>query len=389
MHAITRNKLLLATFLMTLLYAFHYGIPLYVTSTYLHTFFNGSYVSGLYVAASFMTLLASLHLAKYITYFHTYTFTLGLLVSEIIITAALGITTNPWLVGLFFIAHFVTQALLLICINVFVETFSKHAETGSTRGIFLMLYNLGILVSPIIGGIILTQASFSVIYIIAAVMLLPCIFFLHQYMHHLPEPAYKRIDMFGAFRRAWANTDLRGALTATFMLESFYAVMVIYSPIYLEHIGIPLTTYLSIILPFALLPLVLLPYELGWLADMKYGEKEIMIIGMIILMLSLFFMVITTTPSVIMWIALLIFSRIGAACVETMAFAYYYKKIQAEDVSLTALFGNVRTIATIAVGSLGIGIAPLLIVYPQLMFIIMGCLIALSLTLIFPMRDTR
>ena len=92
----------------------------------------------------------------------------------------------------------------------------------------------------------------------------------------MKEPAYHSVDMVEAFHRAWRNKDLKGALIASFMLECFYAVMVIYSPIYLASIGIPLVVYLSIILPFALLPFVILPYELGWLADVKIGEKELL-----------------------------------------------------------------------------------------------------------------
>lgn len=389
MQAITRNKLLLATFLMTILYAFHYGIPLYATSTYLHVYFGSSTISVLYVIASLITLLASTHLAKYIKRFHTYNFTLGLVLGEMLSMLLFAISKNPFLVGIFFIIHFCLQALIYICINVFVETFSKHAETGSVRGIFLVLLNMGILISPIIGGIILTSGSFAALYVVATATLIPFIFFLHQYLRHIKEPAYHSIDMFDALRRSWRNKDLKGALVAALVLECFYAVMVIYSPIYLASIGIPLVVYLTFILPFALLPFVVLPYELGWLADMKIGEKEMLIFGLLIVAISLFLMVLVNTPNIFLWIALLVFSRIGASCVETMTFTYYYKKVKPEDVSLTALFGNVRSFATILIGVLGFLISPLLVTYPQIIFIILGCATLFSLVYIIPIRDTR
>lgn len=389
MQAITRNKLLLATFLMTILYAFHYGIPLYATSTYLHVYFGSTTISALYVIASLITLLASIHVAKYIKKFHTYNFTFGLVIAEMLVMLAFALTNNPFFVGLFFVVHFCLQTLLYICINVFIETFSKHAETGSVRGIFLVLLNLGILISPIIGGIVLSRGSFAALYIVATVALLPFIFFLHQYLHHIKEPAYHSIDMVSAFRKAWHTRDLKGALISALALECFYAVMVIYSPIYLASIGIPLVVYLSVILPFALLPFVLLPYELGWLADVKIGEKELMILGLIILVISLFLMVVVRTPNIFVWIAILVFSRIGASCTETMTYTYYFKKVQAEDASLTALFSNMRSVATILVGVLGFFISPLLIVYPQIIFIILGTVILISILYITPIRDTR
>ncbi len=389
MQAIARNKFLLATFLMTILYAFHFGIPLYATSTYLHIYFGSSSISVLYVIASLFTLLASIHVTKYIKYFHTYNFTMGLVISEIIITLAFALTHNPILIGLFFMVHFCLQTLLYICINVFVETFSKNTETGSVRGIFLVLLNLGILISPIIGGIVLSLSSFTALYVVATATLIPFMFFLHRYLHHAKEPAYHSIDMLSAFTKAWRNKDLRGAMVAQLAIECFYAVMVIYSPIYLASLGIPLVVYLTIILPFALLPFILLPYELGWIADTKLGEKELMILGLIIVSISLFLMVIVTSPNIFIWIALLVFSRIGAACVETMTNTYYFKKIQAEDTSLTALFSNLRSVAIIMVGTLGFFISPFLVVYPQIIFIILGCAVLASILYIIPIRDTR
>jgi len=389
MHAITKNKLLLATLLMTVLYALHYGIPLYATSTYLHMYFGSSTISILYVIASIITLLASIHIAKYIKRFHTYQFTLGLVIAEIITTIAFATTTNPLFIGLFFVTHFCLQVLLYICINIFIETFSNHKETGSIRGIFLALLNMGILISPVLAGAILSISSFQALYIVASCILIPFIFFLHRYMSHIEEPAYHSLDMVKAAKRAWKNPDLRGALIAALILECFYSVMIIYSPIYLTSLGIPLTVYLATILPFALLPFVVLPYELGYLADTKIGEKELLILGLIIVAISLFLIVIIRSPDILLWTAVLVVSRIGASFVETMTFTYYFKKIEAEDASLTALFSNMRTLAVVVIGILGFAISPLLVTYPQLIFIILGCEVLLSILSIMQIRDTR
>lgn len=389
MHAITKNKLLLATLLMTVLYALHYGIPLYATSTYLHMYFGSSTISILYVIASIITLLTSIHIAKYIKRFHTYQFTLGLVIAEIITTIAFATTTNPLFIGLFFVTHFCLQVLLYICINIFIETFSNHKETGSIRGIFLALLNMGILISPVLAGAILSISSFQALYIVASCILIPFIFFLHRYMSHIEEPAYHSLDMVKAAKRAWKNPDLRGALIAALILECFYSVMIIYSPIYLTSLGIPLTVYLATILPFALLPFVVLPYELGYLADTKIGEKELLILGLIIVAISLFLIVIIRSPDILLWTAVLVVSRIGASFVETMTFTYYFKKIEAEDASLTALFSNMRTLAVVVIGILGFAISPLLVTYPQLIFIILGCAVLLSILSIMQIRDTR
>jgi MFS family permease len=389
MHAIIKNKLLVVTYLLTILYALHYGIPLYATSSYLHQYFNSSWVSALYMLGSFAALIGSMSVARYMRKFHSYGFTAAVVVAEIITVIAFGITQNPFFIGLFFAAHFLLQTLLYICLNVFIESFSKHAETGSIRGLFLTLLNIGILVSPIIGGVILSLSSFTMLYTVSALMLIPFLILLKIYLYHIDEPAYERINMLQALRSAWGNRNIRAALIAEFVVQCFYAVMIIYSPLYLATLGIPLTTYLGVILPFALIPLVVLPYELGYLADKKWGEKELMIGGLLVLALTVFLCVVVKSPNPTVWMLIFLLSRIGAACVETMAFAYYFKKVGPEDASLTAVFTNTLSAATITVGALGAAIGPFLVERPQLMFVILGIGILWSVSYVLPMRDTR
>lgn len=389
MHTILRNKLLLVTYMLTILYALHYAIPLYATSSYLHIYFSASIVSAIYVFSSIAALLASLFLARSIKQFHTYPFIFTIVICEIFILYFFGSTSNQYLLPLFFIVHFVLQTLIWVCLNIYIESFSKHVGVGSIRGVFLTIFNLGILISPLIGGTILSQTSFKVLYAVSALTLLPFLFYLHKYLKHIKEPAYHEVNIFPAIKALMRNRNLRGAFIAQLMVNCFYAVMVIYSPLYLTSLGVPLTTYLSIILPLALIPLVLLPYELGFLADKKYGEKEMLIIGLLILVVTTFTCVLVESSDPRIWVAILFISRIGASFVETMAFSYYFKKIGPEDASLTALFSNAHGIATILVGSIGILVAPFLTDRPQLMFIILGCAILWSISSILPMRDTR
>lgn len=374
---------------MTFLYALHYAIPLFATSSYLHKYFNSSLVSSIYVGGSLLALFASLSLAKSLQRFHSYKFTFGIAVTEIITVILFGYTENLYLLPVLFIIHFVLQNLLYICLNIFIESFSAHAKIGSIRGLFLAILNLGILISPLIGGMILSLSSFEVLYTVAALTLVPYLFFLHKYLHHIKEPAYHTVNIIEAATKAFRNKNLRAAIIAELVVQSFYAVMIIYSPIYLTTIGIPLTTYLSIIIPLALLPLVILPYELGLLADRKFGEKEMLIIGLLILTVTTFLCVITTTKDIRVWTLLLLVSRIGASFVETMAFSYYFKKISDDTPSLTALFINMHSVATLLVATVGVLVAPFLGERPQLMFVILGCAIVWSISYVLPMRDTR
>jgi MFS family permease len=336
-----------------------------------------------------LALIVSIKIAKSIKRFHSYRFTLGVALLEMIVLIFFGNTGNHALLPFIFIIHFVLQTLLYIMLNVFIESFSAHAKIASIRGLFLAIVNLGVLISPLIGGIILTLYSFKVLYTVAALLLIPYMFLVQKYLSHVKEPAYHTIDLIGALRQALRDKNLKAALMAALTIESFYAVMIIYSPIYLSTLGIPLTTYMTIILPIALIPLVILPYELGFLADKKFGEKEMLIIGLLILAVATFLFVVISVPDVRLWALVLLFSRIGASFVETMAFGYYFKKIGPEDPSLTALFINMRGTATIIVGTVGVVVAPFLVVRPQLMFLILGCAILWNISYVLPMKDTR
>jgi MFS family permease len=339
--------------------------------------------------ASICALIASTFIAKQIKRYHTYGLTFGLTIAEIIVITMFAFTHNIYLLVFFFIVHYIVQTLLYVCLNVFIESFSKHAETGSIRGLFLALFNIGILISPLIGGTILENSSFEILYVVSALMLIPFMFFLHKYLSQIEEPAYHSISMLKAFKPAWRNKNLRAAMIAQFMVSCFYAVMIIYSPIYISTLGISLTTYLSFILPFSLVPLVVLPYEIGFLADTKFGEKELMITGLVILSVTTFLCVITTSTNPLVWIAILGTSRIGASFVETMAFTYYFKKIGPEDASLTAIFSNMIGVSTIVVGAIGVAVSPFIVERPQIMFVILGCAILFSIYYVLPMRDTR
>lgn len=195
--------------------------------------------------------------------------------------------------------------------------------------------------------------------------------------------------MLSAATIAFKNKNLRAALIGELAVSSFYATMVIYSPLYLSALGVPLTSYMTIILPLALIPLVILPYELGYLADKKFGEKEMLIIGLLILTVTSLLFVVISTTALWVWALLLIISRIGASFVETMSFSYYFKKVGAEDPSLTALFINMQGAGMLVVGTVGVIVTPFLSDRPQLMFIILGCAILWSISYVLPMKDTR
>ncbi len=388
MHEVTHNKALLATFMMTLLYSLHYAIPLYATSSYLSQFFPSATVNMLYAGGSVVTILASIHFTKYLRRFHTYSFTLMVVITEILVTIALALTHSPILLGVFFVTHLALTYILFNCINIFIETLSPARETGLVRGIYLTISNFGILIAPFIGSTLLLIDGYELLYIVAACMLIPFIFLLRYYLSMVPDPKYSGVNMLEGFASARKNKDLSGVLFAVFALHLFYGVMVIYAPLYVTSLGISLVTYLSIVMPLALIPFVILPYELGVVADTKIGEKELLIGGMLIMTLGCVLISVTTTSHIFTWVCILVFSRIGSAMVEIMTFSYFFKKIHKEDAGLTTLFSNMQSFGIISVGVIMACISPLITTYPGAPFLVLAATLLIAVTKVSRIKDT-
>ncbi len=391
MEMIKTHKALFATLLLTVLYALHYGLPLYATSTFLKSVgFSTPFVSLLYGLSSLLTLIFSNHIAKYLKTYHSYQFTFAIVLAKIMATIAMVTTQSSYLIAVFFVIHFVLNSIIFVLLNIFVENFTPKHKTGIVRGLFLTLFNVCIMVSPLLGGLILQSGGFKMLYISSSLLLIPGFYLLHHYLREMKDEGFESHSLMQALRKILRNKDLRGAVWAQLALNAFYIVMVIYTPLYvIDMLHISLVTYLTVLAPIVLIPLVLLPYELGYLADEKYGEKEFMILGLSILGICSFLLGVIHFTSLLSVIVVLFISRIGAALVETMAYTYYYQKISKADPAMTNLFTNITVFASCVVPLFLFLIAPLLYIHEGLVFILLSLFAFSVIQSVLHMKDTR
>ena len=87
------------------------------------------------------------------------------------------------------------------------------------------------------------------------------------------------------FNKMLHRKDIMRVYYASLMLELFYCVMSIYTPLYLLSIGLTWTE-IGKIITVMLIPFVLIQIPLGIIADKKTGEQEWLIIGFIIISFS-------------------------------------------------------------------------------------------------------
>jgi MFS family permease len=198
-----------------------------------------------------------------------------------------------------------------------------------------------------------------------------------------PWQAIKRLY----FSQNKNDGDIKKILIINFLLHFFYAVMVVYSPIYLrEVIGLSWQN-IGIVFSFMLLPFVLFEMPLGRLADKYFGEKEILFISLLLMALSTAAIPLITTASLIGWSLILFLTRTGAAGTEIMTETYLFKKIDSDNTDIVAVSRNNIPLAYLLAPILGTVFSvflPFYLIFPTLALILLS-----GLWLTLKLRDTK
>lgn len=381
MHSIT------AVYLVTLFYAFHYALPLYSESSYLESIIPLKFVGIIYSAGAFLSLIVTLKIGFLLERFSNRKV---LLIAALLETLSLiGLATSTSVFGaiLYFIAHTVLLGVMYVALNILVESVSKDTETGRVRGVYLTILNLGILTGPFFAAKIV-DGGFNMLFISAALCIIPMLYILYTHLDHLQEPRYITPRIQESLKELKRFPNIRRIVFAQYILEFFFITMIVYAPIYLISNSIlTLQTYLGLVIPIVLIPFIIVPYPVGHIADKKLGEKELLIVGTFLMIVGSILFALIKVPILIYFIFALFVARLGASMVEEMASSYFYKQINASQANIISIFTNTRNIALITgplLGSLIIYLFSL-----QTVFFVLAGILTLSLIPAFKIHDTR
>jgi MFS family permease len=163
--------------------------------------------------------------------------------------------------------------------------------------------------------------------------------------------------------------------------------MIVYTPIYMnKHIGFSWPE-IGIIFTIMLVPFILFELPVGELEDDKYGEKEFLTIGFIVMGLSTLFISFITVKSFWMWATILFITRIGASIVEISSDTYFFKKVDDQKTDIISFFRITRPLSFI--------VAPLLatvilqFIPFQYIFIIIGSIMIIGAHYALALTDTK
>ncbi len=363
------------------------SLPTYINSSFLSQFVPETAVGLIFTISSVLSILCFFVYEKLITRIGNRKITALLSIALFIAFSVLAVAPSGTAVILAFIAVMVIGIFLGLSFDVFLESISNNEQTGKIRGWFLTAANTGWVVGPFLAAMILTNGDYWKLYALAAALGIPMAGLMYYGFRHFADPAYPVFSLHKVTDTLRGNKNLQIIFGTVFLLQFFFSWMVIYTPIYLhEHIGFGWDV-LGVVFAITLLPFVLLEAPLGKLADKKYGEKEMLIIGFVIMSIFTALMYFYTGNNLSIWLGLLVMTRIGAAIIEIMSETYFFKVTDVKDVDVLGIYRMTRPVAYIA--SPIIASFFLLFLPMKALFLILGIIVLFGVKLLAPLVDTK
>lgn len=253
-----------------------------------------------------------------------------------------GTTTFPILIPIMIAVN----SLIGFSLDIFVEKESTNETTGKLRGLFLTLQNIGWIAAPFLSGLVAEKLGFNSVYAIAGTVALGFTIIAFSGFKNFKDPLYEKISFTQGIKTAFANKNRVFALIFSFLLNLFYATMVVYTPLYLHaHVGIS-WEIIGILFTIMLLPF-LLQYSFGLLADKYIGEKELMAAGFSFMAVATLLVPQMMHLSIVVIGIILFISRLGASAVESMSEIYFFKQIEEKDSHAVSVFRAMNPLAYI------------------------------------------
>lgn len=381
-----RSLLNVLAFLFTL----HYALIAYLGSSFLGDKISPNAVDVLYSLASLVTILAFLALPKILKREGNYGVTFVLIMLDLLSLIGLARGASPLLLGVAFILNFATIALVGFDLDVFLESISSDRATGNIRGTFLTASNLAWVISPVLAGFIIAGnngSGYAKVFIASALLLVPTLLILTPALRGARGKPSTTSPLRRTLSVLWKQKDLRGIFAANFLLQFFYTWMVIYTPLYLhDRIGFGWNE-IGIIFSIMLLPFLLTELPLGILADKKWGEKEALTAGFVVMALSTAALSFITVRSIAVFASILFVTRVGAAMVEIMSETYFFKRIDTGNTETIALFRTLRPWCYLISPAIAFLLIPL--IGMKYLFLVLGATLLLGIRFSLSLKDTR
>ena len=364
----------------------HTALPSYFNSSFLSTLTEAKNVSFLYALVALVSIVGLLSMNTILKRWGNYATSLTLIIVQMAIFAGIIFADSIYVVAPLFVAALSIMTLIGFTLDIFLEKDTDVSHTGGIRGTYMTTLNAAWILSPLMGGALIASNLYANIYLAGLAFLFPLAYLVHKNFSKFVDPAYPDVSVRSTFQNVIRNADLVKIFLINIVLQTFFAWMTVYTPLYMSKIGFSWYE-ISIIFTIMLLPFVLLELPLGKLADKKWGEKEMLAIGFIIMGVTTCVFTFFPYKSFLLWAFLLFMTRVGAAMAEMMIETYFFKKVDKNDSEMLGMFRVTRPISFFVAPL--ITLIGLIYVEESQLFVILGILCMITLFPIMRLRDTN
>lgn len=364
----------------------HTALPSYFNSSFLSTLTETKNVSLLYSLVSLVSIVGLLSMNTILRRWGNYATSLTLIIVQMAVFAGIIFADSIYVVAPLFVAALSIMTLIGFTLDIFLEKDTDVRHTGGIRGTYMTTLNAAWILSPMLGGALIIGVSYTNIYLAGLAFLFPLVYLVQKNFSKFVDPAYPDTTVLSTFQKVIKNADLVKIFLINTVLQTFFAWMVVYTPLYMSKIGFSWYE-ISIIFTIMLLPFVLLELPLGKLADRKWGEKEMLAVGFIVMGVATCAFTFFPYKSFVLWAFLLFVTRVGAAMAEMMIETYFFKKVDKNDSEMLGMFRVTRPLSFFVAPL--ITLVGLIYVEEAELFVILGILCLITLFPILRLKDTN
>ena len=248
----------------------------------------------------------------------------------------MSFVASIWHIAAFDIPRAAAVVLFNICLSLLLAAFFRKEELSKEEGRFFLFNNIGWTVGPIIGGILSSLGSYQSAFMFASLCYVATfVLFLHQHfiakhphLQHEPIDPRDHTTPWAHLTAFFARRDLFIVILISLGLNLWWSVG-LYRSMQLHQMGFG-DDIVGIISGLTSVPMVLLEGVIGSYAD-RYGIRRFIILGFVWLVVFSLLLCLFSQSSAYAFLITVVLAYIGAAAIEPLKDAYFFKSIEPSE----------------------------------------------------------
>jgi MFS family permease len=233
-------------------------------------------------------------------------------------------------------------------------TVAEESSTGRVRTAFLTAGNAALIGAPFAAALLLSRGhGYDAVFLASALVIAPLVFLFIA--RRIPEGEPPEAEQFRAVvRRTLGDRDIRGISGAYLVLQSYFQVSRLYIPLYLHTaLGMPWSE-LGWLIALSLVPVVLIEYPIGAIADHVFHDREFLLAGFLGTGIGygLIAFVGAGTPFAVI-LGILVAANSMGAVAEAATESHFFRRVSERNAAAVGAFRMLRPVSALLAPVLG------------------------------------